>query len=317
MTTSGVYSLSVNRDQIVRQAMLNIGKIDPGESPTAQETTDCVFLLNLLVKQWQGNADGAPGLKTWTRRHGHLFLSSTTGQYTVGPSGTGWTNSYVTTTTTSSAAAGQAVVLVTSSTGMTAGDNFGLQLDSGALFWSTIFTKVGLTITLTTNLPSVSSTGSVVFDYTTTAQQPVVIETVFLRDINNADTPVRMLTVQDYDNLPSKVDTTAPADPTSIYYEFLLTNSNLYTDCAAAQDVTKHLCLTYMEAVQGFVNATDNPEYPQEYFLPLTWGLAKQIAPMFNAPWTQNMQSNYEISLGIAQRKEPERTTMYFQPGED
>lgn len=72
MTTSGVYSFSVTRDQIVRLAMLNIGQLQDIEVPTAQELTDCSMFLNMMVKQWMGKADFAPGLKTWTRRHGHL-----------------------------------------------------------------------------------------------------------------------------------------------------------------------------------------------------------------------------------------------------
>lgn len=317
MTTSGVYSFSVSRDEIIRESMLNIGRLDETEVPSAQETTDCARKLNLLVKQWQGQADGAPGLKTWTRRHGHLFLSSITGQYTVGPGAVGWTNSYVSTTTVSAAAGAQAVVIVNSSAGMNVGDYFGLELDSGNLFWGTIFSIAGTTITLNTNLPSSSAANNIVFTYTVTAQQPVVMETVVLRDSDNNDTPIRLLTVQEYDYLPSKTNPDFVADPATIYYEFQLTNSQLFTDCAAAQDVTKHLAITYMEAVQDFVNPNDTPEYPQEWFLALAWGLAKQIAPMFNAPWTQNMQSNYDEAVTIARKKEPERTAMFFQPGED
>lgn len=317
MTTSGTYSFSVARDDVIRLAMLNIGKLEENETPSARETTDCSMMLNMLVKQWQGTADFAPGLKTWTRRHGHLFLSSTTGQYTLGPGGTGWTNNYVTTTLTAAAASGQPVVLVTANTGMVVGDNFGVVLTSGALFWSTIKTIASLTITLNTNLPTGASSGGVVFDYTTTAQQPIVIETAFLRDYTNSDTPIRKMIVQEYDYLPSKTNPTFISDPTSIYYEFQLTNGVLYTDCAGSIDTTKHIGMTYMEAVQDLNSANDTFEYPQEWYLALAWGLAKQICPMFNAPWTELMKENAAMALAIAQKKEPDRSVMYFQCGED
>lgn len=317
MTTSGTYSFSVARDDIIRLAMLNIGKLEENETPSARETTDCSMLLNMLVKQWQGKADFAPGLKTWTRRHGHLFLSSTTGQYTLGPGGTGWTNNYVTTTLTANAASGQPAVVVAATTGMVAGDKFGVVLSSGALFWSVILTIVGLTVTLTTNLTGAAGSGAVVFDYTTTAQQPIVIETVLLRDYTKSDTPIRRMILQEYDNLPSKADPTFISDPTSIYYEFQLTNGVLYTDVAGASDTTKHLCMTYMEAVQDLNSANDTFEYPQEWYLALAWGLAKQICPMFNAPWTELMKENAAMSLAIAQKKEPETSVMFFQCGED
>ena len=51
MTTSGIYSFSVNRDQIIRIAMMNIGKLDEIETPSAQDITDCNLVLNMLVKQ--------------------------------------------------------------------------------------------------------------------------------------------------------------------------------------------------------------------------------------------------------------------------
>jgi hypothetical protein len=136
LTTSGSYSFSVNRDQVIRQAMLNIGKLDESEVPTAQQTSDCAFCLNMLIKQWQGRADFAPGLKVWTRRRGHLFLSGTTGQYSVGPGATGWTESYASTTTASAAAQGATVVTVSSTVGIAATYHIGIELNSGTIQWT-------------------------------------------------------------------------------------------------------------------------------------------------------------------------------------
>ena len=317
MSTSGTYSFTVNRDQIIRDAMLNIGKLDEVEPPTPQETTDCAFKLNMLIKQWQGKGDFAPGLKVWTRRRGHLFLNGAGYQYSLGPNGIGWTQNYVYPVTTATAVTGATQIVLSSVSGISAGDNIGIQLDAGTLFWTKVSAvNTGtLTVTLTAALPSQSLTGSQVFDYTTTATQPILIETATLRDQQLNDTPLRILTVQDYDMLPSKVAPQNIGDPGAIYYEFQLTNSNLFTDVAAAQDVTKHIVLTYMEAVQDITNASDNFEYPQEYFLALSWGLAKQICPMFNAVWTPLMEENYRAALATAQKKDPERQTIFFQPG--
>jgi hypothetical protein len=72
-----------------------------------------------------------------------------------------------------------------------------------------------------------------------------------------------------------------------------------------------------LEPIQGFINPTDNPEYPQEWFLPLTLGLTKLICPMFHSIWTPDQEESFKIALAIAQKKEPERSALYFQPGED
>ena len=60
VTTSGVNTYSVNRDKIIRLAMLTLGKLEENETPTAQEMTDCADFLNMMCKQWQGKADLLP-----------------------------------------------------------------------------------------------------------------------------------------------------------------------------------------------------------------------------------------------------------------
>lgn len=318
MTTSGTFNFTVNRDQIIRDALLNIGKLDETENPSAQDITDCNLKLNMLVKQWMGRTDFAPGLKVWKRKWGYLFLNNSTGKYTIGPNGIGWTNSFVNPNTTTTVAAGAGNIVVNSATGIAATYNIGIQLDTGALFWTTVLSVVGTTVNLNAILPSKSSGGAEVYVYQTTAQQPLSVETAVLRDSTNEDTPLRIMrTVQDYANLPSKTDITNISDPTAIYYEFQLTNSFLYTDCGASQDVTKYIVLSYMEPEQDITNPTDNFEYPQESFLALSWGLSKQIAPMYNMPWTQLMQENYIQAVMIAGHKDAEVSTLYFQPGEE
>jgi len=317
VTTSGSYVFAVTRDDLIRNAMLILGKLGEGESPTASETTDCSMFLNMMVKQWMGTQDFAPGLKMWKRKRGEMYLSSTTGQYSLGPSGDNWTNTSYSRTLTANAAAA-ATTLTTTITNATNGDYIGIELDSGALFWTTINgAPSGTTITITSGLPSAAASGNYVFNYTSKAQRPLQIVTAVLRDVNNDDFPISLLTLQDYEMLPSKTDTNATGDPTAIYYESQLTNGVLYTDIAASSDVTKHLHIVYLEAVQDFVNPTDNPEYPQQWYMALSWGLAKQICPMFNSPWTQEMQTNYFEALTMAREADAEVTSLFFQPGND
>jgi hypothetical protein len=313
MTTSGTYVFTVTRDDVIRQAMLNIGKLDAEESPKPQDTTDCSRVLNMMCKQWQAKSDFAAGLKVWTRRRGYLFLNNSSGQYTLGPGGIGWTLSPLFTATTSNTIATATTISVPASLSIAAADNIGIVMDSGAIFWTTVVSYIGTTITLTTAIKGSAASGSIVYAYTNAATQPITIETAILRDSTNNDVPVRIIRdVQTYDLLPQKANPQNSSDPGAIYYEFQLTNSNLYTDVGAAQDVTKYLVITYMEAIQDFNNPLDNPEYPQEWFLAISWGLAKEIAPMYNAPWTPLMTDNFTRALAIAQKKDPEVRTDYF-----
>src|SRR5689334_21394732 len=167
MTTSGVYSFSVTRDDIIREAMLNCGKLGENENPTAQEVVDCARKLNMMAKQWMGRQDFAPGLKMWTRRHGDLFLSNSTGTYNLGPTGDNWTTQSFQQQTTAAAAANATTINVPNAN-MTVGDYVGIELDSGALYWTTISTKISTTgITIpATGIPSSAAASNFVYNYT-------------------------------------------------------------------------------------------------------------------------------------------------------
>src|SRR5207247_2270787 len=109
-------------------------------------------------------------------------LSGTTGKYTIGQGATGWTLSYLNTTTTANVSASGTSIPLTSVTGMTIGDHIGIELDSETIYWTTISSFSSLNAVIpASGLPSQASSGSVVFTYTTTATQPIVVETAFLR----------------------------------------------------------------------------------------------------------------------------------------
>lgn len=317
MATSGVYSLAVSRDDIIRHAMLEIGKLDPYESPDPIQLQDCALRLNMFIKTIQGKADYAPGLKVWTRKHGHLFLSNSTGRYLVGPGATGWTNDYVQTNATAAVAAAGVSITLDSVTGVASGYNIGIEQTDGSLFWTTISALVGSVATIGAMTVGCDA-GAVVYVYQTTAQQPIVIESVVLRDIDDADTPVGIYrTVQDYDALSTKAQASFLSEPQAIYFETQLTNSYIYTDCGATNDVTKHLAITYMEPMQVFTTTLDGAYFPDEYLLFLSLGLGKLIAPMFNRPWTQTNEDNLTAASAIAKHKDAENTSQYFQCGNE
>lgn len=320
MPTSGTFVYSVTRDDIITLAMLSLGKLGENEVPTAQETTDCSTFLNMMVKQWMGKQDFAPGLKMWTRRRGNLFLSSTTGKYNLGPSGSNWTDdNYFTFTQTQAQIGGAGTIQVSPNvTGaIVAGTTVLIELDSGVLWTSTVTSAGANVINFNPAIPTSAAIGNSAFAYNTKQTRPLTLETAVLRDINNQDIPLNFMTLKDYEFLPSKADPNFISDPRAVYYEAQLTNGVLYLDVGGCSDVTKHIHAVYLEPVEDFNNPTDNPEYPQQWYMALAWGLAKQIAPMFNAPWTQEMQGNFADALAMAKETEPETDTIYFQPNQD
>ena len=313
--TSGTYTYQVTVSDIVNEAMLNMGKLGENEGPTAQEFQDCVRKLNMILKQFQGRADFSKGIKQWTRKQGHLFLSNTTGQYNLGTASGNWTNSYVTTTLLFNAPAGTTSLSLVNTTGITAGSNIGVQLGNGNLFWTTVVgTPVGNTVVIATALPLLGAITAQVFNYSVRAQPPIVVEWVLLRDNTNSDTPIKELNFYDYAQLPNKTDPTNASDPMMVYIENQIGYSTLYTDVGASSDVTKHIVIGYMEAIQDLSgNPAETVEYPQEYYRAICWLLTREICPMFSADWTQLMQMLCTEALQIATAKDEDTSTLSFQ----
>ena len=320
MSTSGTYAFTVTRDDIIREAMLNIGKLDAYGTIDAQETTDCSRKLNMLVKQWMGRYDFAPGLKIWTRQRGDLFLSSSQYRYNLGPSGDNWAAgvtavpgaNYATNQTSAYAAAAATSLSFASTSQFTAGDYVVIQLSTGDIQSTTVASKTSTSISLNAALTAAVNQGAYVWNYTTKGQRPLEIVTALLRDPSASDTPLDFMTVQTYEQLPTKTSSNYLSDPTAIYYEAQIPNGQLYIDCGGAQDVTKVIHIVYLRPIQDFNAALDNPEYPAEWFNALCWGLSKQICPMFSAVWTPEMDANYTESLAYARQANPDTTEIYF-----
>lgn len=337
MALSGSWSFSVVRDDIIREMMLNVGALGESEVPTAQEVTDCARKLNMMVKQWMGTQDFAPGLKMWERQRADLFLSSSKYQYALGPSGDNWAAGVTAipganygTDQLSANAAASATTLplgVGSTSNYTVGDFLVVQLNSGDIYSTTIsgINAGAGTITIPSpGLPSAANANNFVWNYTTKGQRPLEIVTCVLRDSNNSDTPMNRMTLQDYEYLPTKTMSSFLSDPTAFYYESqfasgttINANGQLYLDVGGAQDVTKLLHCVYLRPVSDFNNPGDNPEYPQQWYRALCWGGAKEIAPMFDADWDQTMESNLQQSLGMAREADSETTSLYFQPNSE
>jgi len=316
MSTSGSYSFSVTRDDIIRQAMLNIKRLDPDDAPSPSELNDCARVLNMMVKQWMGKTDFAPGLKVWTRARVHVLLNGSGNGYTLNQTAQGVTTVLNVGTVASNAAQSAASVVLAGLVPV-AGQTLALQGTDGNLEYYTISSVAGQTASITPSLTVAVNANAAAYMYAAASVPPALleIESAILRDNTNSDTPLRIFTVQDWDMLPNKMDPTNQGDPIGILYEPGINQGVLWTDCGSCQDVSKHMILTGFLPVQDFVNPLDNPQYPQEWYLALCWGLAEQISPMFGANWGQKEESLKHNAIMIARNKGSEISSMYFQPG--
>lgn len=79
MTTSGVATFNVTRDQLITGALRMIGAIAQGETPTATQVTEAAEALNMMVKAYE--ADGMP---LWGITEASITLTSNTNHYNIG-----------------------------------------------------------------------------------------------------------------------------------------------------------------------------------------------------------------------------------------
>ena len=82
MALSGSYDFALDRDAIITRALLMIGAVGAGQTPTADEITDGGETLNLLLKAWQ-----ADGLQLFTLTSKSVTPVLDQYLYTFGPSG--------------------------------------------------------------------------------------------------------------------------------------------------------------------------------------------------------------------------------------
>lgn len=325
MATSGSWDYSVTAANIITAALEDINVLEAGETVDSDDSTLALRTLNLLVKQWQGSADMAPGLKVWTRQRIALFLAKNQVKYLVGPgaSDARSTTSYGRTTVSSAYSSGTSLSVTaltdtTTNVGttvtMTASDIIGVVLDDGTISWTTISAAASSPITLDGALAGAAAAGNYVYWFTSRAQRFVDIENASLRDSDLIDTPLTVYTdVQQYEQIPQK---DGEGDPTAILVEPLTTQTRVTLDFAP-QDVTKQLRLTVIYPSEDYDATSNDIAYPQEWFAALEWELARRLAPKFNKRWTETHQANWLQATQIARQLNPQGTTAYFQPHAD
>jgi hypothetical protein len=316
MARSGSYDYTVTAADIVKAALEDIDVAKAGEDVDSDDSVVALRTLNLMVKQWMGKGDIAPGLKVWTRKRGYIFPDAASEKYDLGSSGDHATLSYGATTIDAAEASGQTVISVAATSQMTVGDYIGIVQDDGTIHWSTISSiSAGDTVTIALATTAAASVGNRVYNYTTKVIRPLSILTMNARDLrNNEDVPMhKMEDIWEYDAIPNKFD---DVFPTKWWYEAQLDNGVLYLDGYADSSVIDNYIFpfTFLAPVDDLDATTDNFDYPAECMAALEWGLAKRLAPKFNKAWTQDRQDNYVEALMTAQMVDPETRPQHFQP---
>mgnify|MGYP003631080070 FL=1 len=271
MATSGSFNFSLNRNELITQALRTMGILADAQSATASQISDGSIRLNSMIKAWRNRGISLPLYQELA-----VFLTDGTASYSIGATGDKATalDDFVKTELSTAGVATDATIEVDSITGITNGDFIGIELDDDTIQWTTINgAPAGTTITLTATLTGAAAIDNHIYTYTSIAQRPLTIKGARIRDRADNETPVRVVTREEYF---SYVNKTATGKVVAVYYDPQITNGKLY--CWPSPDaVGDVLLLTAQRQVADFDGSTDDPDFPVEWLDALSYGLAVRM----------------------------------------
>ena len=317
MTVSNSINFTVNAKEIITEALEQLGVLGEGESPTDEQLRSSMRTLNMMTKTWQ-----ADGLNLFAVKETFLFLRQNQRSYDLAATTADhWTTTFSETTTSAAASATDTTIVLTDSTGIADGDFIGVKTDAGeVLHWTTVSDASGApSIVITDALPDDVSSGATVYFYTNKANRPMkVLEAYTVRFSNDStsngvDIPVAIIGRVDYGELANK---DASGVTNQVYFDPQIGTAKLFV-WPVTDSERDYLRLFVQRTLSDFDCINDTPDYPQEWFLPLSFGLALLLAPKHGVPQqTFNRiaalaASTYEQAEGFDEENE---TSLYFKP---
>ena len=322
MTTSGTSAYNPAITQMITAMYRKIGAIAEDETPTAGMYQDALFAGNALIKEWM-----ALGIHVWTEEEAILFFQMGQRRYLLGGTGTGGTgpdnccdaNSYVQMVVAAPVSAGDTTVTVDAAVGVATGNYFGVVLDSGAAFWTTVNgAPAGNIITLAAAIPAgqSASTQNNAFAYATKIVRPLKVPRA--RQIyyqggasgGSRLTPMSVLSRKEYMDLPQPDD---PGISTQFFYTPQLVSGEFYA-WPNPQNANFGARLTWYRPLMDLTTPANTADLPQEWLNGLMWNIAQEMGPEFDVPpprW-QMIQQMAAIKLDLIQSYDREPEPIYF-----
>jgi hypothetical protein len=300
VTTSGTSAFNPAITQMITAMFRKIGAIAEDETPTAGMYNDALLAGNALIKEWQ-----ALGIHVWTEEEAILFFQAGQNRYLLGgansqgvqgpygPDNCCDANSWVPMQVASPVSAGATSVTVNTtvaSNGIAVanGNYFGIVLDSGVAFWTTVNgTPVNNVITLTNAIPAgaTASAQNNAFAYATKIVRPLKIpraRQIYYQGGQSGPrlTPMTVLSRKEYMDLPNPLD---PGISTQFFYTPQLVSGEFYP-WPNPQNANFGARLTWYRPLMDLTTPANTADLPQEWLNGLMWGIAKEMAPEFDCP---------------------------------
>ena len=310
MTTTGTNDFTMTAAEIVEAAMRKLGALHTGATPTAAEYVDGIEALNLLLKQLMGPPNAMfPSLKKWKLKYLTLDLTATP-EYSLSLKRLAFTSGGTTaiavgdTITGATSAATAKVMSVELSSGTwaagTAAGEFLIESQSGT------FESENLDVGASTNLATIAANS-------TQYGPPVRIIEAMLRNSDGEDSPMTEMNLAEYMAISDK---DATGTPSKFYFEGRVDSFRLFLDCTPP-DTTDNVFMAVQMPIEDVDSTTDHIDAPRQYFRPLIYLLAQELALEFERPISADLKMLTAQSVALAQTFEPEDVTVFFEPNKD
>jgi len=268
-------NFSVNRDQIIKAALRILRVIDPesGLGPTSIQVTNASETLNMMIKSLVTES-----LPLWSYVYYQIPMISGVKLYPIGP-----TAGYVYSTTITNAGSGgtPGTYALSFSGGGGTGATGTYTIGAGGTVTSISITAGGSSYTsaptLSFPLGSVSGAAATATIVGYTGIRPLRILEAFVRDSNNRDIPQIPLAREEYNRLGIKTTATIQ---NQYYFDPQLGNANLYI-FPVPTDNTRTFHASAQRQLYDLSSASDDLDFPQEFYNLLRWGLAFELAPEY------------------------------------
>jgi len=133
--------------------------------------------------------------------------------------------------------------------------------------------------------------------YTLTTPKPLKVIQAWYRNVtSNVDVPMRVITRDEYNRLGNK---SSAGTPIQVFYEPRRDDGILHVfptpSATDAANVSIHI--VYQAPFDDFDQSTDTPDFPQEWYDAVTYGLATRLAPEYGLPIPDRKTLWQEMSI--------------------
>ncbi len=164
-------------------------------------------------------------------------------------------------------------------------------------------------------LTNAINTYSIGLGQTINIPKPLKIIQAYNRNIStNVDIPMRIVTRQEYNMLGNK---SISGNPIQLYYQPKRVTGDLfvYPTPTSVEASNNQIVIHYQRPFEDFDTGADEPDFPQEWFDALAYGLACRLAPTYGIPINDRKQLWNEMTIikQEAMNFGPEEGSLFFQ----